>query len=125
MSAAEIRFGSLKGEVGVLARQELLAALCICEGRTNKEIAQVAGVSPSTIKKTVERVFFKLQVSRRSAIVAEVMRRGIIAPACVAFLAILLVGQHQQSTTLTRRPEGPRRIELRVTARRDACAWVA
>lgn len=107
-----------------LARRELECLLALTAGLTDKQIAARDGLSPRSIKGRIESAMFKLQVYKRSALVAEAFKRGIIAPACVAFLAVVLVGQHHQATAI-RRPDAPRRIEMRVTARRDACAWVA
>lgn len=74
-----ICFGLLRGTTGVLAAQELRAALAICSGLGNKEIARELSCSTSTVKKSIERVFFKLGVSSRSAVVAEAMRRGLVS----------------------------------------------
>lgn len=73
-----ISFGNLQGTTGTLATQELRAALAICLGLGNKDIARVLECSPSTVKKSIERLFFKLGVSTRAAVMAEAMRRGFI-----------------------------------------------
>lgn len=77
-----ISFGKVEGTTGVLAEQELRTALAICCGLTNKRIAQAIGCAPGTVKKTIERIFFKLDVSSRAALVAEAFKRGVIAFAC-------------------------------------------
>ncbi|POQ03664.1 response regulator transcription factor [Pseudomonas syringae] len=77
-----VSFGNLQGSTGLLAEQEMRAALAICAGLSSKEAARVLGRSPSTVKKTVERIFFKLGVSNRAALVAEAFKRGLIAFAC-------------------------------------------
>ncbi len=77
-----IKFGELKGTTGLLAEQEMRAALAICAGLSGKEAARVLGCAPSTIKKTVERVFYKLGVSSRAALVTEAFKLGLICFAC-------------------------------------------
>ncbi len=79
MNTTTITFGKLQATTGLLAIQELRAALAICAGLANKEIARVMDCAPGTVKKTIERLFFKLGVSNRSALVAEAFRRGLIS----------------------------------------------
>lgn len=79
MNVTTITFGKLQATTGLLALQELRAALAICTGLANKEIARVMDCAPGTVKKTIERLFFKLGVSNRSALVAEAFRRGLIS----------------------------------------------
>ncbi|WP_341522182.1 LuxR C-terminal-related transcriptional regulator [Pseudomonas sp. G.S.17] len=79
-----IKFKDLQGTKGVLAEQELRAALAICTGLATKEIARVLECAPGTAKKTIERIFFKLGVSSRAALVAEAFKRGLISFACTA-----------------------------------------
>ncbi len=74
-----INFGKLQGTIGVLAEQELRAALAICAGLSTKEIAKAIGCAPGTVKKTIERIFFKFRVSSRTAMIAEAFRRGLIS----------------------------------------------
>ncbi len=77
-----ISFEGLQGYTGFLAEQEMRTALAICAGLSGKETAKVMGCAPGTVKKTVERIFFKLGVSNRAALVAEALKRGLIAFAC-------------------------------------------
>lgn len=79
-----ICFKSLVGTTGILAAQELRAALAICAGMANKEIARELECSPATVKKSVERIFFKFGVSSRTALVAEAFKRGLICFASAA-----------------------------------------
>jgi DNA-binding NarL/FixJ family response regulator len=74
-----ISFGELHGTTGLLATQELKATMAICRGLSGKQAARELGCAPSTVKKTVERVFFKLGVSNRAALVAEAFKLGLIA----------------------------------------------
>lgn len=78
MSVTTITVGKFQGVTGLLAEQELIAALAICAGLANKEIARMAGRAPGTVKKSIERVFYKLGVSSRSAVPAELFCRGLI-----------------------------------------------
>lgn len=73
-----INFGRMQGTTGLLADQELRTTLAVCAGLANKEIARVVGCAPGTIKKSIERVFFKLGVASRSALVAEAFRLGLV-----------------------------------------------
>ncbi|SEJ50286.1 response regulator transcription factor [Pseudomonas sp. NFR16] len=73
-----ITFGELQGTTGILAEQELRAAMAISTGLSGKQAAREMGCAPSTVKKTVERIFFKLGVSNRAALVAEAFRLGLI-----------------------------------------------
>lgn len=76
--SAVINFGKLQGAIGILAEQELRAALAVYAGLNNKEIARVVGCAPSTVKKSIERVFYKLGVTRRAALVAKAFSLGLI-----------------------------------------------
>lgn len=77
-----INFGKLQGTTGVLAEQELRAALAVCSGMANKEIARIVGCAPGTVKKSIERAFYKLGVNSRTALVAEAFRQGLVVFAC-------------------------------------------
>jgi DNA-binding CsgD family transcriptional regulator len=79
MNVITITFGKLQATTGLLALQELRAALAICAGLANKEIARAMDCAPGTVKKTIERLFFKLGVSSRSALVAEAFRLGLVS----------------------------------------------
>lgn len=121
-----INFGKLQGTTGVLAEQELRAALAVCTGMANKEIARVFGCAPGTVKKSIERVFYKLGVSSRSAIPTELFCRGIARHLMVLLCATLTghaaIAQDQMNRVS--RP-GERRIESRAEARRIEVALTA
>lgn len=115
-----ISLGKIEGTTGVLAEQELRAALAICAGMANKEIARMIGCAPGTVKKSIERVFYKLGVSSRSAIPAELFCRGI-ARHMVVLMCAILTGHATVSDDQmlrVRRGGSERRVELRMTARR-------
>lgn len=114
-----INFGKLQGTTGVLAEQELRAALAVCAGLANKEIARVVGCAPGTVKKSIERVFYKLGVTRRSAIPTELFCRGIARHMVILICAVLtshaVINDDQMNRI--RRP-GERRVETRLAVRR-------
>lgn len=70
------------GITGFLGRgaalRELECLLEIAAGKTSKQAAKGLGCAPSTVEKAVERIFFKLKVSNRAALIAEAFRRGLI-----------------------------------------------
>lgn len=57
-----------------LSEQERRVLELVTEGKTNKEIAQVMGLSPKTVKNYLSHVFQKLQVKRRSEAAARFAR---------------------------------------------------
>lgn len=120
MSATTITYGKLQGTTGVLAEQELRAALAVCAGLANKEIARVVGCAPGTVKKSIERVFHKLGITSRSAIPTELFCRGIARHLVVLICAILTghAAISDDQMLRVRRGSGERRVELRMTARR-------
>jgi two-component system response regulator DevR len=58
----------------LLSEQELRVLTLVADGKSNKEIAAAMGLSPKTVKNYLSTVFEKLQVNRRSAAVARMMR---------------------------------------------------
>jgi len=62
------------GLAGILTRRELQIAMLISEGRCDKEIARQLGISGYTVREHIRRIFAKLKIGRRSAIVACVLR---------------------------------------------------
>ena len=48
------------------------------QGLTMPEIAERLGIGPTTVKTYMQRVYGKLEVSDRAAMVAEAMRRGLV-----------------------------------------------
>ncbi|WP_434697553.1 response regulator transcription factor, partial [Pseudomonas aeruginosa] len=102
-----------------LSLRELQCVLGIAAGRTSKELARDLGMQPGTVGKRVLAATTKLGVTRRAALVAEAMRRGLISPAVIA-LAFLVAGQPllNDDHMMRSRRGGERRIEFRVAARR-------
>lgn len=106
-----------------LAPRELQCVLAAANGCTVKETAQALGMAPSTTAKRIASVMFKLGVSRQPAMVAEALKRGLIAP-----LMILLASfsGYQAAASLDsdhlRRGPSRRVVELRVIKARDEAA---
>ncbi len=48
--------------------------LWIANGKTNREIAQILGMSPRTVNKHLEQVFRKLGVENRTSAAASAIR---------------------------------------------------
>jgi two-component system response regulator DevR len=57
-----------------LSNQQSRVLALVADGKTNKEIAALMGLSPKTVKNYLSAVFEKLQVSRRSEAVARIIR---------------------------------------------------
>nr|WP_315403165.1 LuxR C-terminal-related transcriptional regulator [uncultured Pseudomonas sp.] len=116
-----ISFKGIQGDVGLLAVQELKAALGICCGLANKEIARELACSPATVKKSVERIFYKLGISSRSAVPTELFCRGIARRLAVLMCAVFVghAALGDDHVLRIRRSGGSeRRVEIRVAARR-------
>ncbi|MFK3973740.1 response regulator transcription factor [Pseudomonas sp. NPDC087358] len=80
-----IRFQAWQGFLGRgLAAREISCLLAVASGYTDKEIAQMDGLSPRSIKGRIESAMFKLGVFKRAALVAEAMRLGLISFAASA-----------------------------------------
>ena len=98
--------------------RELEFILCVADGMTDKEIAREVGLAPDSVKKRVANAMYKLGVNRRAALIAEAMRKAIIAPLVIllcslcAFQTFLDIG-HMQRAPRTARTQSTR------TGRRD------
>ena len=57
----------------ILTRRELQIALLVSEGGGDKDIARKLGISTYTVREHMRRIFNKLGVSKRSAVVARVL----------------------------------------------------
>lgn len=85
---------------GELAPREAQHLMALASGMTAKEIAREFGVSVSTVRHSLTRIYGRLGVERATAAVAGAMRRGWIAPLA---LALMLADLHGQ-TTRARQP---------------------
>lgn len=59
----------------VLTRRELQIASLIGDGKSDKEIALQLGISCYTVREHIRRIFAKLNIGRRAAIVSYVLRQ--------------------------------------------------
>lgn len=109
-----ITTGTWMGHLGRgLAPRELEALLGVAQGMTAKQIAQQMQIAPGTVVNRIENAMFKLGVAKRTAAVAEAMRRGVISPLC-----ILLAGFIAMHAMLD--DGDPMRRDRRVPERRTA-----
>ncbi len=65
--------------VDILSEREMDVLHQMASGNANKEIAVQLGLSQSTIKTHVARIFQKLDVNDRTSAVTQAIRRGIIS----------------------------------------------
>ncbi|RIZ12813.1 response regulator transcription factor [Pseudomonas aeruginosa] len=123
-----IQIGAWKGSSGaLLAERELACLLSLASGMTDKEIAKLMGIAPGTVSKRLDDARFKLGAKTIRGLVLEAYKRQIISPLCVGILAILAAAQPllDEDPAMRARRGGERKIETRLTARRDGVAWVA
>ncbi|MEX5343755.1 response regulator transcription factor [Pseudomonas sp. I2] len=119
-----ITIGAWIGHLGRgLAPRELQCLLDVAQGLTTKEIAKHFEISPGTVEKRLSAAMFKLDVPRRTALVAEAMRRQIISPLCIALAGLIAMHSAINDGDPMRRdrrvPE--RRVaQVRIVRRADA-----
>lgn len=63
---------------GTMTARELEVLQHLADGRTNKEIGKMLGVSDETVKSALKRIFEKLAASDRTEAVAHALRRRLI-----------------------------------------------
>lgn len=73
-SEAEGRGDGCGSAAELLTRRELQVAMLVADGRCDKEIARKLGISTYTVREHIRRIFAKLNVCRRSAILARILR---------------------------------------------------
>jgi DNA-binding NarL/FixJ family response regulator len=61
-----------------LTPREIQVMELVSEGRRNKEIAAILGISEETVQVHLKNIFAKLKVSERTAAVNVALRRGIV-----------------------------------------------
>ncbi|HCF2691164.1 TPA: helix-turn-helix transcriptional regulator [Pseudomonas aeruginosa] len=126
--ATTISTDTWQGRLGMgLAPRELEATLHAASDLTAKEIAKLMGIAPGTVSKRLDDARFKLGAKTIRGLVLEAYKRQIISPLCVGILALLAAAQpllDEDPATRARRG-GERKIETRLTARRDGVARVA
>lgn len=121
---ATIINGAWKGHLGRgLAPRELQFLLWIAQGLTSKEIAREAGIEAGTVKKRLTNAMFKLGVTKRTALVAEAMKRQIITPVCFVLAALIAMHSMISDDSLRRDRRAPeRRMAQARMVRRAECA---
>lgn len=73
-------------KAGGLAPREAQHLMALACGMTQKQIAREFGISPSTVRHSLTRIYQRLNVERGTAAVGAAIRRGWIAPLLVALL---------------------------------------
>ena len=63
-----------------LSSRELEIARMIASGHTNRTVAVILDISPWTVSTHLRRVFAKLNVGSRAAMVARLVAEGLISP---------------------------------------------
>ena len=71
-------FGADEAHVGTLSPREREVLALVAQGQTNKEIAEVLFVAPSTIKTHVASLLTKLDASTRAHLATIAARRGLL-----------------------------------------------
>lgn len=73
-------FASRRGELSLspLTARELEVLTLAAQGLTGRRIAEALEISPATVKTHFEHIFRKLEVSDRTAAVAQALRGGLI-----------------------------------------------
>jgi len=115
-----IQRGDWKGRIGLLAPRELECLLGVACGFSSKEIAKQDGCSPATVDKRLLSASCKLNTFKRAQLVAEALKRGLIAP--LAIVLSTLAGYHAAvdlGDDHLRRGPSRRVVELRVLKARD------
>ncbi|QEY73244.1 response regulator transcription factor [Pseudomonas denitrificans (nom. rej.)] len=122
-----IQIGTWKGSTGsLLAERELTCLLSLASGMTDKEIARRDGLSPRSIKGRIESVMHKLGIYKRTPLVAEAIRRGIITYATYALVALTCThAALSDDPTMRTRRGGERKVEVRIAARRMESGYAA
>lgn len=59
----------------VMTRREIQVALLIADGKCDKEIARQLAISIYTVREHIRRIFAKLNVCRRTAIISQMLRK--------------------------------------------------
>lgn len=109
-----------------LSLRELQCVLGIAAGRTSKELARDLDMQPATVDKRVLAATTKLGITRRTALVAEAFKRGILAHAVFVLAALTCIHSiASDDPTMRTRRSGERRVEVRIAARRMESGYAA
>lgn len=125
--STSITVGNWQGLLGHgAAPRELECLLAIAGGASGKEVARALGISEDGVKKRMMALGTKWGMTKRTALVAEAFRRGIISPAATALALLMaihgMIGDDQLLRVRRGGNGGERKIETRVATRRVDCA---
>ena len=123
-----IETGAWRGHLGRgLAPRELECVLSAAQGMTAKEIARLFGIAPTTVVKRLSNAMFKLGVNRQTALVAEAMKRQIIAPMCIALAGLVAVHSFMDDHDMRRDRRVPERrtAQVRMVRRAETLDYIA
>ncbi|WP_338799412.1 LuxR C-terminal-related transcriptional regulator [Pseudomonas monteilii] len=125
--ATSITVGNWQGLLGQgAAPRELECLLAIAGGASGKEVARALGISEDGVKKRMMALGTKWGMTKRTALVAEAFRRGIISPAATALALLMaihgMIGDDQAMRIRRGGNSGERKIETRIATRRAECA---
>ncbi|KPM64053.1 LuxR C-terminal-related transcriptional regulator [Pseudomonas monteilii] len=128
--STSITVGNWQGLLGQgAAPRELECLLAIAGGASGKEAARALGISENGVKKRMMALGTKWGMTKRTALVAEAFRRGIISPAATALALLMaihgMIGDDQMLKVRRGGNSGERKIETRVATRRAECALAA
>lgn len=126
-TTATITLGNWQGLLGHgAAPRELECLLAIAGGASGKEVARALGISEDGVKKRMMALGTKWGMTKRTALVAEAFRRGIISPAATALALLMsihgMIGDDQMLRVRRGGNSGERKIETRIATRRAECA---
>ncbi|MBF8727667.1 LuxR C-terminal-related transcriptional regulator [Pseudomonas putida] len=124
--STSITVGNWQGLLGHgAAPRELECLLAIAGGASGKEVARALGISEDGVKKRMMALGTKWGMTKRTALVAEAFRRGIISPAATALALLMaihgMIGDDQLLRVRRGGNGGERKIETRVATRRVEC----
>lgn len=122
-TTATITLGNWQGLLGHgAAPRELECLLAIAGGASGKEVARALGISEDGVKKRMMALGTKWGMTKRTALVAEAFRRGIISPAATALALLMaihgMIGDDQMLRVRRGGNSGERKIETRLATRR-------
>ncbi|WP_299259807.1 LuxR C-terminal-related transcriptional regulator [uncultured Kushneria sp.] len=100
-----------------LSPKQALYLLGVAQGMTHKQIARQHGISPAIVGKAMAVIYYKLQVERATAAVAEAMRRGWISPLCIMLVMFSLTAGMQQQAMRVRPTRQQASSSVRVSQR--------
>ena len=125
--ATSITVGNWQGLLGQgAAPRELECLLAIAGGASGKEVARALGISEDGVKKRMMALGTKWGMTKRTSLVEEAFRRGIISPAATALALLMaihgMIGDDQMLRVRRGGNSGERKIETRIATRRAECA---